>query len=84
MTSHRLRTTIRGLAVLGALALIGCSSITHSNVANSNKPLNSNVDMADQNNKSSGSASNCLPKLRNKTPAGTYSSRRQASALRLL
>jgi serpin B len=56
MTSHRLRTTIRGLAVLGALALIGCSSITHSNVANSNKPLNSNVEMADQNNKSSGDA----------------------------
>src|SRR5712692_351036 len=59
MNAHRLRTTIeasRGLAVLSALALIGCSSITHSNVANSNKPSNSNVAVEDQNNKSSGDA----------------------------
>ena len=59
MNAHRLRTTIeasRGLALLSALALIGCSSITHSNVANSNKPSNSNVAVEDQNNKSSGDA----------------------------
>ena len=59
MNAHRLRTTIeasRGLAVLSALALIGCSSVTHSNVATNNKPSNSNVAVEDQNNKSSGDA----------------------------
>jgi serpin B len=59
MNAHRLRTPIKeslGLALLGALALIGCSSITHSNVANSNKPSNSNVGVEDQNNRSSGVA----------------------------
>jgi serine protease inhibitor len=59
MNAHRLRTTIeasRGLAVLSALALIGCSGITHSNVANSNKTSNSNVAVEDQNNKSSSDA----------------------------
>lgn len=59
MNAHGLRTTIeasRGLALLSALALIGCSSITHSNVANSNKPSHSNVAVEDQNNKSSGDA----------------------------
>ncbi len=35
----------RGLALVAALALAGCSSITHSNVSNSNQPSNSNAAM---------------------------------------
>ena len=45
MSSHCLREASRGLATLVALALIGCSSVTHSNVSNSNQPSNSNAAM---------------------------------------
>lgn len=53
MNTHRLRTVQAGraLAVLVLLALIGCSSITHSSVANNNQPSNSNAAMEDQSNK---------------------------------
>lgn len=44
----------RGLTVVVLLALIGCSNVTHSNVANSNQPSNSNTAMEDSNNKPSG------------------------------
>jgi serine protease inhibitor len=51
MKMHRLRTVQAGRvsAVLVLLALIGCSSVTNSSVANSNKPLNSNADMENRN-----------------------------------
>jgi len=57
MNTHRLRTKQhgRGLAALLLLALVGCSSVSHSNVANNNQPPNnnqqSNTAMEDQKNK---------------------------------
>lgn len=43
MSSHCLTGAGRGLALVAALALVGCSSVTHSNVSNSNQPSNSNA-----------------------------------------
>lgn len=57
MNTHRLRTKQhgQGLAALLLSALIGCSSVSHSNVANNNQPPNnnqhSNTAMEDQNKK---------------------------------
>jgi serine protease inhibitor len=56
-TRLRIKQHGRGLAALLLLALAGCSSISHSNVANNNQPpnnnqpSNSNTAMEDQNNK---------------------------------
>ncbi len=53
MNTHRSRTVGAGggLAVLGFLALIGCSTVSRSSVANNNQPSNSNAAMEDSNNK---------------------------------
>jgi serine protease inhibitor len=53
MNRHRLRAKEhgRGLATLLLLTLMGCSSVSHSNVTNNNQPSNSNTAMEDQNNK---------------------------------
>ena len=53
MNTHRSRTVSvgGGLAMLGFLALIGCSTVSQSSVANSNQPSNSNAVMEDSNNK---------------------------------
>lgn len=50
MNTHSLRTVPAGraLALLVLLNLIGCSSITHSNVANNNQPSNRDTAMEDQ------------------------------------
>ena len=53
---RRITVEIRGVTIIGALALVGCSSVTHSNVANNNQPTNSNIAVEDQNNKSTGGA----------------------------
>jgi serine protease inhibitor len=51
MKTHLLGTVQAGRvsAVLVLLALIGCSSVTNSSVANGNKPLNSNAAMENRN-----------------------------------
>ena len=52
MNTHRSRTvSTGGLAMLGFLALIGCSTVSQSSVANNNQPSNSNAAMEDSNNK---------------------------------
>ena len=55
MNRHRLRTKEQGqgLAALLLLALMGCSSVSHSNVANNNQPSNSNSAMENRNTKPS-------------------------------
>jgi serine protease inhibitor len=57
MSSHGLTGAGRGLALVIALALARCSSITHSNVSNSNQPSNSNAAMETEPNKSADAAS---------------------------
>lgn len=54
MNTHHLSTmTRRGLTLLLLLSLLGCSGISHSNVANSNQPPNnSNTSMAERSEKS--------------------------------
>jgi serine protease inhibitor len=53
MNTHRSRSVNagRGLAVLVLLALIGCSTVSQSSVANDNQPSNSKAAMEDSNNK---------------------------------
>lgn len=51
MSSHGLRDAGRGLAMLVALALIGCSSITHSSVNNNSEPSSNNAAVEDEKNK---------------------------------
>jgi len=53
MNTHRSHTISAGggLALLGFLALIGCSTVSQSSVANNNQPSNSNAAMEDSNNK---------------------------------
>jgi serine protease inhibitor len=54
MSIHCIREASRGLALLVALALIGCSSVTHSSVSNNNQPSNSNSSMGNETNKPTG------------------------------
>lgn len=56
MSSHCLTEAGRGLALVVALALVGCSSITHSNASNSNQPSNGNA-METETNKPTDAAS---------------------------
>lgn len=53
MHSHSSRTfsTVRGLAVLVSLSIIACSNVSHSSVANDNRPSSDNDAMEDQNKK---------------------------------
>ena len=57
MFVYHLRKTVgarRMLVVLLSVALIGCSSVTHSNVANNNQPENSNTAMEPETNSQTG------------------------------
>src|SRR6266498_939227 len=56
MSTHCFRTDTvgRGLTVLVLFALMGCSNVTHSNVANNNQPLNGNTAMEEPNTKPAG------------------------------
>src|SRR5438552_13262667 len=62
MNTHHLRSKQhgRGLAALLLLALVGCSSVSHSNVANNNQPPSNNQSgntaMEDEKNKPTSDA----------------------------
>lgn len=51
MNTHRLERAGRGLIGVILLALIGCSTVSQSSVANNNQPSNNNAAMEDQSNK---------------------------------
>lgn len=51
MNTHRLEKAGRGLTGVILLALIGCSTVSQSSVANNNQPSNNNAAMEDQSNK---------------------------------
>ena len=55
MTTHRFEGARRLVIGFTLLALIGCSTVSQSSVANNNQPANNN-SMEDQNNKQSGAA----------------------------
>lgn len=54
MNTHRLERGGRGLICLILVALIGCSTVSQSSVANNNQPGNNNAAMENQNNKATG------------------------------
>ena len=51
MNTHSAIRTVRGMIAVILLALIGCSTISQSSVANNSQPLNNNAAMEDQTNK---------------------------------
>ncbi len=51
MNAHRLQKTSRGLTAVVLLALLGCSTVSQSSVANNNQASNGNASMEQQNNK---------------------------------
>ena len=84
MYVYHLRNTVgarRMLVVLLSVALIGCSSVTHSNVANNNQPENNNTAMeTDSNNQSSDAIDSRLVSANTKFGLKLYAEAAKQSA----